>query len=61
MMLTLVAHIIGKISGNIYADWWVAFIRFTEKHQGPIFMNSEVSEIYRIIWVIYELKAHISE
>lgn len=61
MMLTLVAHIIGKISGNIYADWWVAFIRFTEKHQGPIFMNSEVTEIYRIIWVIYELKAHIRE
>lgn len=61
MMLTLVAHIIGKISGNVYADWWVAFIRFTEKYQGPIFMNSEVTEIYRIIWVIYELKAHISE
>lgn len=57
MILTLIAQIIGKISGNMYTDWWLAFIRITVEHLGPIFMTSKVSEIYRIIWVIYELKA----
>lgn len=57
MILTLIAQIIGKISGNMYTDWWLAFIRITVEHQGPIFMTSKVSGIYRIIWVIYELKA----
>lgn len=57
MILTLVAQIIGKISGNMYTDWWLTFIRITVEHQGPIFMTSKVSEIYRIIWVIYDLKA----